>query len=68
MSVDVSEVNEVLRPEKEAAALLGISPSHLRAIRRKGLAPHYDFLGRYLYSEQHIEQFKRSRERRAQAA
>jgi hypothetical protein len=34
----------------------------------KFLVPHYDFDGRYLYSDQHIEQFKRLRERLPEAA
>jgi DNA-binding transcriptional MerR regulator len=68
MRVDVSETKEALFPERKTANLLGISPSHLRSLRRRGLVPYYDFDGRYLYSDQHIEQFKRLRERLPQAA
>ncbi len=72
MSFDASAAREPLFSEKETAELLHISASYLRLLRAKKKIRCYKFggdkWGRILYSERHINEFKRQAEQTPVAA
>lgn len=72
MRVDTSAAREPLFPEKETAQILCISPSYLRLLRAQKKIGCYRFggdkWGRILYSERHINEFKRQAEQTPVAA
>ncbi len=72
MSFDASAAREPLFSEKEAAQILHISHSYLRLLRAQKKIGHLhyggDKFGRVLYSERHINDFKRQAEQTPVAA
>ncbi len=68
MTTNISASRETTYSEKEAASLLGISPSFLRVLRSQLKIGCYRFGGRVVYAQRHIETFKQQHEQVPEAA